>query len=264
MSDHYYTTDGQACHFIDKKDSAGSRPTTIRDARKLNLLPSVTTILKTISKPQLERWKMIQAATAVLTSPRRQDEGLDAFMERVLFTDKEQDQEAAAAADLGGRIHAALEGRFKGEQIDETLLPWIQPIYEHIMKRFPTIVAVETVLVGDGYAGKTDLIVRDPMNWEWVIDFKTTKKLPEKGSWPDHVMQTSAYLKCRRKTCNRHANVYISTLEPGKFIFHDNGDFDQPYRAFKCLVNYWQIVNKYVPDQSQQENERPIPSTQAA
>ena len=48
--DHWYTRDGVPVHTQPKADGKGERPTTLRDARKLAFLPSVTTILKVISK----------------------------------------------------------------------------------------------------------------------------------------------------------------------------------------------------------------------
>lgn len=251
MGDHWYSQSGEPCHFVDKKDGTGTRPSTIRDAKANNWLPSVTTILKCLARPQLERWKMQQAAMAVLTSPRRAGEELDAFMERVLFTDKEQDQEAANAADLGGRIHAALEARFNNAQLDEALLPWIQPVYEHVMKLCPTVLYTETILVGDGFAGKTDFIGLTETQSELLIDFKTTKKVPEKGSYPEARLQLSAYAAARQPETQAHiltANCYISTLERGKFCLHMNPDWREDYEnGFLPLVKHWQWSTGYSP-----------------
>ena len=50
---HWYTQDGKPMHWVDKADGKGTRNTTLRDARKLNLLPSVTNILKLLNNPEL-------------------------------------------------------------------------------------------------------------------------------------------------------------------------------------------------------------------
>src|SRR6185503_9066761 len=65
---HFYTKTGEPMHFIERSDGQGTRPTTLRDAKKLGLLPSPTSILKVLRAPQLEAWKMEQAALAVLTA----------------------------------------------------------------------------------------------------------------------------------------------------------------------------------------------------
>ena len=56
-SAHWYSAAGQACHEVPNKSKPGtSRPTTLRDARTMKLLPSVTTILGLLDKPQLTDW----------------------------------------------------------------------------------------------------------------------------------------------------------------------------------------------------------------
>jgi hypothetical protein len=56
---HWYRQDGGPQYTVKAKDGS-DRPTTLRDARKLNLVPSVTTILKIAAKPGLEAWKQEQ------------------------------------------------------------------------------------------------------------------------------------------------------------------------------------------------------------
>ena len=83
------------------------RPTTIRDARKMGLLPSVTNIISQWDKPQLTRWKMREAAKAALQVPPPQgEEPLDRFADRAIEHAMSQVTEAA---DLGSRIHGAIE-----------------------------------------------------------------------------------------------------------------------------------------------------------
>jgi len=52
----------------------GQRNTTLRDARTMNLVPSVTTILNIAAKPALLAWMQQQVLYAALTLPRRPDE----------------------------------------------------------------------------------------------------------------------------------------------------------------------------------------------
>ena len=54
MGNHWYKQDGSPCYEVPYADpKKGMRSTTIRDARKLNLVPSVTTILQVMDKPGL-------------------------------------------------------------------------------------------------------------------------------------------------------------------------------------------------------------------
>ena len=57
-----------------KKDGEGTRATTLADARKLGLLPSVTSIIGVLDKPALSNWKMDRAALAAVANPKQPDE----------------------------------------------------------------------------------------------------------------------------------------------------------------------------------------------
>src|SRR5574337_844081 len=70
---HWYASDGSAAYTIKARDGS-DRPTTLRDARKLMLWPSVTTIIAAGARPALERWKAEQLMLAALTLPRLPDE----------------------------------------------------------------------------------------------------------------------------------------------------------------------------------------------
>ena len=58
-SQHWYDRNGTPAYSVIAKNGV-PRPTTLRDARKLNLVPSVTTILNVAAKPALEAWKLNQ------------------------------------------------------------------------------------------------------------------------------------------------------------------------------------------------------------
>ena len=58
-SGHWYTQEGEPMYTIIGANGK-ERNTTLRDAKKENLVPSVTTILGMIAKPSLENWKINQ------------------------------------------------------------------------------------------------------------------------------------------------------------------------------------------------------------
>lgn len=244
---HWYDKQGNPVYEVPRANGEGMRPTTLADARKLSLLPSVTTILSILRKPQLESWLIEQSVLAALTTPRNDGEPLDAFVERVLHTERVQDQESEIAKKRGTEIHEACESAVKsGYCADKEIAPWIEPALTELWHQGMVPVATEEIVIGTGYAGKSDLIATFNTPVEWVIDFKTTKKLPPKESYWEHRMQTAAYVRCRLMA-QRHANVYISTVEQGAFVIHDNGDYLQPYAAFENLLRYWQVANNYHP-----------------
>lgn len=242
---HYYRPDGEPMHWIPKKDGTGNRPTTIADAKKMGLLPSPTTILKQLAKPQLINWQIEQACLAVLTSPMRDQETIDAFVYRVLHVDREHDAERDAAAEAGTAIHEAIELALLGKEYNPSLSGYVMPVKSEINK-LGRVVCTEKILVGDGYAGRTDCIVENDHTIT-VIDFKGCKKLPEKGPWDDHRMQMSAYAGALGNTENKKvecANIYINRNAPGEILVAAIDDWQYDHQRFKLLVEFWYLSNK--------------------
>lgn len=248
---HWYKLDGTPCYEVEARNGS-MRPTTLADARKLGLVPSVTTILKVLHKQGLVDWLIEQSCLAVLTSPRNPAEELDSFVDRILHQERVQDQEGLVAMDRGNDMHGALETASVGGVVeDNELWKWCSPAYKDISAR-GLFVAAETCVVGDGYGGRIDLIQENGDLWVW--DWKTTKKLPTNGAWTEHVLQGAAYAAAlaKRGTTGdkriRTGNVYISTVNCGEYVVHEHGDWHETYeQGFKPLVQVWQFMNGYKP-----------------
>jgi hypothetical protein len=99
---HWYFPDGTPLHEVARADGKDTRPTSLRDARKLGLFPSVTNVLSILAKPGLDAWK--QVILAALSWMRNEDESLDDFAKRVLT---DMTSEVNRAADLGSAFLAA-------------------------------------------------------------------------------------------------------------------------------------------------------------
>lgn len=245
---HWYTQSGEAAHWQQKKDGSGTTPTTLAHARKLNLVPSVTTVLRALAKPALTEWLCRNAATAALTTPRIDGETLDAFLERILRKDAADESEKAR--DLGTQIHDAIEKALTGapatgrEPIDTyvNVTLWV-------LKPLGRVVWTERILIGDGYAGKADALFESEEAIT-LTDFKTTGKVPDK-IYPEHRLQLAAYAQALGNTGDkriRTAICYISTKEPGlvKLIYHD--DWQETYaNGFMPLRQTWCWLNNYYP-----------------
>lgn len=246
---HYYYPDGKPCYEVPYADPRkGNRPTTLADARKLGLLPSVTTILRSLHKQALVDWLVEQACLAVLTSPRKEGEDLDAFVHRVLHVERVQDQESEAAKDRGTLIHNAMEAAFSGKPETGELWPWIEKPFVDLGKRGKTI-GVEIIVCGNGYGGKIDL-AQETDHEVWLWDYKTTKKLPKGEAWPEHQLQLAAYAAAwaRGDKRIRTGNVYISTVDQGSFCVCEHDDWQATYeQGFMPLVRVWQWLNSYRP-----------------
>ncbi len=242
-SGHYYSRDAKPVYEVKRSDGKGMRPTTVADARKLGLLPSPTTILKTLNKPALTDWLIEQACLSVLTTPRIDGEDIDAFVYRVLHVERHQDAESSAAKDRGSAIHEAIELALNDVQWDASLVAYVEPVLKELNK-FGRVVSTEKIVVGPHVAGKTDLICESD-NAVTVVDFKTAKKLPPKP-YPEHRMQLAFYASALGNTGDKRiecVNIYISTTNPGEIAVCPLGDWSDDIRKFKLLTEFWYLQN---------------------
>lgn len=107
---HWYTRDAEPFHEIENASKPGTlRPVNLRDARKLGLLPSVTSVLSLLAKKGLDQWKIEQAILSAITLPRLDSETDDMFARRVA---EDCGAESRKATDFGKRLHAGVENYF--------------------------------------------------------------------------------------------------------------------------------------------------------
>jgi hypothetical protein len=241
-SGHWYTQTGEPAYTIVGKNG-NERNTTLADARKMALVPSVTTILSVAAKPALVNWQIDQALMAALTLPRIEGESLDDFKKRAAMDAKQQ---SIDAADEGTRIHGAIEAHYSGEKFH-----WD---YRHHV--FAAQDAIGTVFGNQvwrpeksfcspmGYGGKVDL-----HSDQVVIDFKTKDFGPgdKVVAYDEQIMQLDAYRHGLGIPSATMANVYISRSLPGevRVIVHEEGDH---YQRFCLLLEYWKLSKGYRPE----------------
>lgn len=202
---HWYHKDGTPCHQVQAKSGKGLRDATLRDARELGLLPSVTGILKVIAKPELENWKITQGIIAALTLPR-QRESIEEWMRRTAWENKsgldtlrwayenpprfiedeqvfakrvveDSEKQAGEAAEFGRRIHKEIEAWLLKAPVSED--PEIEPYLKHVKDwaahEVEEVHAAECVVASPkwGFAGTLDLHCKLRCFGEAVVDFKT-------------------------------------------------------------------------------------------
>lgn len=243
-STHWYDRTGKPRYTVTAK-AGHERPTHVGDARKLGLVPSVTTIIKCASAPALERWKLDQMMHAALTLPRLDGEPETAWIDRVWMDSRETGRKAA---ERGTAIHAAIQGAYEGEAYQADA-------YIHIsgaMKAVDTLKPVSGWWTPErsfacplGFGGKVDLSCDNA-----VVDFKTKEfEDPETlKTWDEHAMQLAAYRHGLGMPQARCAIVYVSVTNPGlaKLIEIPEAELQAGWRMFLGLLQYWQAKNKYV------------------
>ena len=245
-SGHWYDKDGEARHTI-LSAKGEPRPTTLRDAKKFGWYPSVTTVMKVLAAPELDRWKQQQVLMASLTLPRNPDETDEVYCARIM---EDAFKQVSDAADLGTEIHKALELYFQNQPYQPEMEAYVAPVRDWVAKNNVKFLKHELRLVNTevGYAGTTDALVE--INGELhILDYKSRKTKPDYKITPysKEPMQISAYANI--VGAKRGVNLYISTTEPGRIgeAFYDEETIEKEYEAFKLVVKLWQHQNKYNP-----------------
>ncbi len=242
---HWYMPDGAPFYTIIGANGV-ERPVTLRDARKVMAVPSVTTITKCAAAPGLENWKLQQMKLAALTLPRKEGESEKDWLDRV---DQDSREQAKKAAERGSTVHGWLESFYRGEQPTEEAWPFVKAVKEVIERETGVHDwrPEKSFCHPLGYGGKCDL-----HSDLWVIDYKTKNQIEDgkKLAWDDHAQQLAAYREGFGIPKARCANVFVTTTEPVKVVWHEHEaeELERGWQMFKCLLRYWQIKNRYVPE----------------
>lgn len=245
---HWYGQDGSPQYTVKAKDGS-DRPTTLRDARKLNLVPSVTTIMKVMAKPGLDVWKNEQLLLAALTLPRVEGETEKAFIARVVADSKETGKRAAEAGTL---IHESIERFYAGES-DVKHRESAEAFKKAVEERFGSMVMIPEASFSSpkGYGGKVDLYCGKcaVLPEGLVLDSKTKDFGPddEVVAYDENLMQLAAYRMGLELPHARCANVFVSRTHPGLVRIHEwtEEELIRGYRMFGALLTFWKLKNKF-------------------
>ena len=247
---HWYTRDGVPAYTMKKKDG-GDRLTNLRDARKHHLVPSVTTVFGIMSKPALDRWKTMKTIDAALATPRKDGEDDKDYYDRILLRSNEETSEAA---DLGTRIHDAIDQSFDGIPIPEDLMKYVSPtmLYLHDLKLENIVREKVVVNQAEGYGGRVDLLANYGKG-NIIIDFKTRKSKPNQKMLPYDFQPTqiAAYAMAAFGTLDKcwGANLYISTTEEGRIetCVYNPDQLKKEYEIFLSMASLWRYIKGYDP-----------------
>jgi hypothetical protein len=235
---HWYKKDGSPCYTIIGKNGQ-ERPTTLRDAKKLGLVPSVTTIIRCAAAPGLENWKQDQAILAALTCPRIEGESEADMLSRIK---KDAAEQAKKAAERGTQIHAWIESFFNGifvsdKEAERFYVSVDKTVFDETGREFWS---VEKSFAAGRYGGKVDL-----HNEDYMIDFKTTEKdITTIKTWDEHALQLAAYdsgipnstFPSGRKCGILYINV--NTAE-SRLIWIPEEEIKKGWEMFNALLDYW-------------------------
>ena len=244
---HWYTQDGAPQHWITGKNGK-ERATDLRDARKLNLAPSVTTIIKGAAAPQLTNWLVNQAYMQALTTPARDGETLDQYIKRCKAAEA---AELERTADIGSAIHKAIEDKFLGRRPREHAesADAVFDLVHHLTGQNRGWIPEKTFTSPLGFGGAVDLHHQGGV----VIDYKTkdfTEETADKRmAYDNHAMQMAAYAHGLGMPDARLINIFVSRQVPGLVRYHEwsKPDAEKGWKKFSALLDYWQASTGHKP-----------------
>lgn len=250
---HYYWPDGRPCYEVEMKSKPGEyRSTTLADARKLGLIPSVTTKLSILDNPFLDSWRVEQAIIAALTLPTSDGESIDDRARRIA---EDSSKQVADAMKLGTLIHTAAENYVLRREVTND--PTIRHLFEPFRQWWDsecieTIYSEKSVVHhGEGYAGRVDCKARLKSYGVAIIDFKT-RKPSSKGKFQVYdkdILQLSAYREAdalslpKADTC---LSILINSQEPGVHIHQwSQEEIQHGWECFQLISKLWAKMKKF-------------------
>lgn len=175
---HWYDRAGNPCYEQPMATKPGeTRPTTLRDARKLDLLPSVTTVMSISEKEQIIQYRIRCAIQSAMVMPRMDDEPEEDYIRRVIGDSKDHSR---TAMNFGSALHDAIESLIRNGETspDDELVPYLQGFAEWYKANRESLRGC-------------------------VVDWKTQGSEDKLTFYPDWVIQLAAYRRGRYWTGQR-------------------------------------------------------------
>lgn len=258
MSNHWYSAEGQSRH-----KRANGKAVTLRDARKENLYPSVTTVLRVLTKSALEKWRVEQAIKAGLERGRALGPVQEVDQETIDQVSDTLETGFAQARDFGDAFHKVAEY----VNVNGTTPPlmsavsrgwpriheWAEKFHKWQQENIAEVISTEAVIVNKevGYAGRNDLVARHKKYGIIVIDFKTQRVRNGKPAFYDEwIYQLAPYRKAQPKSdIHGCMSLVIDSVAPSDPVEHlwSEEDSEHGWEVFQKVVALWQAINKYKP-----------------
>lgn len=253
---HWYTQNGDQVQEVLKANGKDYTKPTLRHAKKYNLGPGVTSIIRTLSSPGLNVWKEQQAIMAGATCPRIDGEDDKQWMKRVIWDMNEQ---STLAANKGTEIHGALELHMQGKPFNSEFQKHVDGVTDLLAQHcndgseWMPEKGISSIF---GYGTKADLF-----NDRWLIDFKTKdgdqEVMDSQKLYENHYMQLAATKAClpvskawfETGKYRNAAIVFVSRTHPGacSFVVADNDKLTEGHQLFMAALRVWQIRNQHTP-----------------
>jgi hypothetical protein len=276
-STHWYLPDGTPFYTVPRKSKGKNgekvgdpRPVTIRDARPVNAVPSVTTVIGCWDKPALNTWRernVFEATRQLLVDScgAYLDYPIDDFWQMVRA---EASKPREVAADRGTILHAEIEKWLLGRPYN--------PEYQKHIDNIVAVLVLHGIDLSEGeseksfahklgFGGKVDwhrrgIPAREPQFHEVtgqigaaVVDFKSKERIDKKDSdygYINHYAQIASYAVGLGLSLDevQGINVFVG-VEDAKVVVLEwtKSDLKRGWDFFYALLRAWKIDKKYYP-----------------
>lgn len=253
---HYYSPNGVPVYELIGRNGE-ARQVTVRDARQLGLVPSVTTIYRVVAKPALERWQLRQMLLAGMRVPRADGESDEMYAERVATAAFD---EVRQASQRGTLLHEAIEKWLVSGQQDETYGDLLERIHGKLVDELHVDLGSgrpEQTFAFCGYGGRVDWhrTAGHPM----LLDFKSKRRIEsyDKLVYDEHLVQCAAYAAGIGLPIDAIvANVFVG-VEDGQVavVRHSPESLLRGWKLFCAAFDLWRRVYDYEPPGSERFHE---------
>lgn len=263
---HWYHPDGRPQHTV-LSGKGEQRNTTKADARKMGLLPSVTSITKVVGNEGLDRWKQMQVLNACIAAPYSQGESVEIYTSRMLQESRRKMVDARA---FGSLTHNAIDELNKTGFLSDVyaeIKPWIKHYIDWVRDNRIQFLGTEFTAVNPrlGYAGQCDALAM--VNGKLTLldyktqDVKADKRSGElKPSWYDSwAWQLAAYKHAdwqgKPARINQCMSVVIcahTPCYPWTRVWTPK-ELRDAWAVFKAANTIWQVTNSFNPADNAKE-----------
>lgn len=235
---HYYDVHGNPRYYMKTKNNT-MRPTTIRDAKKFNLVPSFTTIVSVLDKPGILLWEKNQILNAAY-AVSKENKSIEQYKEEIFNVVKTN---STGITSRGSQVHDMLENYFlDGSNSNDVIVQSVKKLLDENFGEQSWI--AEKSFIHDGYGGKCDLHAKNI-----VIDFKTKDCAKDRDIKLYHTqcMQLAAYrvgLQMPEAECY---NLIVNIQDPSSpfLIKWAEKELQKNYKLFSYLKDYWRCYYDY-------------------
>jgi hypothetical protein len=245
---HWYSKDGVLMHRVEGAKGQQVEPD-LRHARKLNLAPGVTSIIKMAASEALVQYRERQVLMAALTLPRDVGESDEAYCARVMRDSKVH---AEKAAQHGTDIHSTIEHNINDLRCQDAWVVAARQALEQACGQ--QVWSCERGVVSEwGFATKSDLSTMGKGD-AWVVDVKTKDgPLDEVKTYDEHAMQLAATRQALGWDVGsmpaQAGILFVRRDQPeARFVVVEQDQLGRGWRLFSALLEFWQVKNRYAPE----------------